>query len=68
MFVCSCRLLGFANNFAYVIMLSAAHDILTSPSQNTTEVCFGVLVASLVSSTTPHFVLTIYRDDANEQC
>uniref|UniRef100_A0A8C5EWG4 Uncharacterized protein n=2 Tax=Gopherus TaxID=38771 RepID=A0A8C5EWG4_9SAUR len=25
----SCRLLGLCNNFAYVVMLSAAHDILS---------------------------------------
>lgn len=32
-----CRLLGLCNNFAYVVMLSAAHDILKKQeSQNET--------------------------------
>jgi len=28
LWIAACRILGLCNNFAYVIMLSAAHDIL----------------------------------------
>lgn len=35
--VISFWLLGLTNNFAYVIMLSAAHDILSDPNSNSTD-------------------------------
>ena len=41
------RLLGLCNNFAYVVMLSAAHDILTKQQSD--------------NSTTPVRIQPIYR-------
>ncbi len=38
-----CRLLGLCNNFAYVIMLSAAHDILED-KPNPSNVSIGTFM------------------------
>ncbi|KAJ3583771.1 hypothetical protein NHX12_015593 [Muraenolepis orangiensis] len=40
-------LLGLCNNFAYVVMLSAAHDILTRPSDNSTTLTPDSLAGDL---------------------